>query len=206
MTVKDSTCCWWQKAMQHSNLKTFKLFDHIAMVVDGFIHNVVRFVHFPSPFCSNWICVMSKKQHDWRSMNEFMHIIENSCSPPRNNASLINLSRIHKIDNWPAGWNYFLGKNIYLTLLLNLIASMHGWSCLKSRCMLLVEWWKKYCELSESKLLSEIHSIAHRMRNRHQILSEPSGRKGLKRISNFLRQLHVLNTIEWCLVLARIIC
>ena len=37
---------------------TSELFDHVAVILHGAIHNRVRIVHLPFPFCSNRICVM----------------------------------------------------------------------------------------------------------------------------------------------------
>ena len=37
---------------------TSELFDHVAVILHGAIHNRVRIVHLPLPFCPNRICVM----------------------------------------------------------------------------------------------------------------------------------------------------
>ena len=41
---------------------TSELFDHVAVILHGAIHNRVRIVHLPFPFCSNRICVMPEEE------------------------------------------------------------------------------------------------------------------------------------------------
>ena len=41
---------------------TSELFDHVAVILHGAIHNRVRIVHLPFPFCSNRICMMPEEE------------------------------------------------------------------------------------------------------------------------------------------------
>lgn len=41
---------------------TSELFDHVTVILHCAIHNRVRIVHLPLPFCSNRICMMPEEE------------------------------------------------------------------------------------------------------------------------------------------------
>ena len=47
---------------------TSELFDHVAVILHCAIHNRVRIVHLPLPFCSNRICMMPEEEKKKKTM------------------------------------------------------------------------------------------------------------------------------------------